>query len=204
MSWLERLKAGNTLNTSATNATNTPYVAFVAGTPENLPKIAARTDAANDSAHDPATPENAPCKDTTVPVTSAATAEEFRAAPRAEDGAMSANEQPADPDRWCWPCSSAMNTRELETFVQRLEKFTSKGLCLHEAEALADRLVQRDREADDRALCVECSHLQGRTGRWRCGSGLMAGETMSAAALQLPSLLTRQLQHCAEFTNAHG
>lgn len=52
---------------------------------------------------------------------------------------------PLDPDRWCWPHSYAMNTEEIDTFAQRLAAFTSLGMNLNDAEALADRLVIRDR-----------------------------------------------------------
>ena len=34
-----------------------------------------------------------------------------------------------DPDRWCWPHSSAMNGAEIETFAVRLHQFTGKGLA---------------------------------------------------------------------------
>ena len=68
----------------------------------------------------------------------------------------------ADPDRWCWPHSTAMNTGEIDTFTARLARFTDKGLSLDDSEALADKLVLRDRESDDRRLCLECAHLAGR------------------------------------------
>lgn len=110
----------------------------------------------------------------------------------------------ADPDRWCWPHSSAMNTAEIDTFTARLARFTDKGLTLADAEALADGLVQRDREMDDRHLCLECVHLRGGTGRWYCGNAVLAGIGPHAADAQLTSDLTHQLQRCAGFTNFHG
>ena len=75
----------------------------------------------------------------------------------------------SDPDRWCWPHSPAMNTTEVDTFTARLARFIDKGVSYDEAERLADALVIRDREGDDRRLCLECPHLQG-VGRLRCGS----------------------------------
>jgi len=74
-----------------------------------------------------------------------------------------------DPDRWCWPHSLAMNSHEIDTFTARLVRFTDKGVRHDDAEALADKLVLRDREGDDRRLCLECAHLQsaGRCGNWR-------------------------------------
>ena len=66
-----------------------------------------------------------------------------------------------DPDRWAWPHSQAMNTVEIGTFTARLARFADKGIKLDAAQALADRLVTRDREADERRLCLECAHLAG-------------------------------------------
>lgn len=80
-----------------------------------------------------------------------------------------ANEATADPDRWCWPHGSAMNTAEIDAFTARLARFTDKGLSLDNTEALADKLVTRDRDNDSRRLCLECAHLQG-VGRWGCGN----------------------------------
>lgn len=70
-----------------------------------------------------------------------------------------------DPDRWCWPNSPAMNGREIGIFSIRLEHLRSLGLDLDSAEKLADRLVIRDRDNDDRIVCFECCNL--RNG-WLC------------------------------------
>ena len=75
----------------------------------------------------------------------------------------------ADPDRWCWPHSVAWNSKEIDTFAVRLARFIDKGVSYVDAERLAEKLVNRDREGDDQRLCLECSHLQG-AGRWRCGN----------------------------------
>ena len=50
-----------------------------------------------------------------------------------------------DPDRWCWPHSIAMNSREIETFMARVEVLKSKGIGEVEAEAQSDQLMRRDR-----------------------------------------------------------
>lgn len=115
-----------------------------------------------------------------------------------------ANEATSDPDRWCWPHGDAMNTAEIDTFTARLARFTDKGLTLADAEALADGMVQRDREMDDRHLCLECVHLRGGAGHWRCGNAVLGGIALHAADAQLPSGLTHQPQRCAGFTNFHG
>lgn len=59
-----------------------------------------------------------------------------------------ANEATSDPDRWCWPHGDAMNTAEIDTFTARLARLTDKGLNLNDAEALADKLMLRDRDGE--------------------------------------------------------
>ena len=65
-----------------------------------------------------------------------------------------------DLDRWCWPYSSAMTGREIDTFAERSSLFNRRGLPALDAERLADKLVNRDRDGDDRHLCVECRHCR--------------------------------------------
>lgn len=96
----------------------------------------------------------------------------------------------AEADRSCWPYSSAMNSVEIGTFMARLERFTDKGMAYDQAEALCDKLVQRDREGDDRRLCLECRHLQG-AGRWRCGNWQQAGVAQQGLARDLVLMLQR-------------
>ncbi len=102
-----------------------------------------------------------------------------------------ANEATPDPDRWCWPHGAAMNTAEIDTFTARLARFTDKGLTLDDAEALADKLVTRDRDDDSRRLCLECAHLQG-AGHWRCG---MAKQGLARD-------LVMMLQRCGSYDGA--
>jgi len=85
-----------------------------------------------------------------------------------------ANDTTPDPDRWCWPHSSAMNTAEIDRMVSRVELFVAQGLNLIDATALADTLALRDRDSDDRRLCLECSGLSGGAGR-RCSTWRRAG-----------------------------
>jgi hypothetical protein len=109
--------------------------------------------------------------------------------PPANDDADAASG--SDPDRWCWPHSDAMNGQEIDTFTARLARFTDWGLSLAEAEALADRLVIRDREDDDRRLCLECAHLSGRRcSAWR--EAAIGGPAVSADLMRMP-------QRCAGF-----
>ena len=106
-----------------------------------------------------------------------------------------------DPDRWCWPHSSAMNGAEIYTFAARLHQFTDKGLTNHDGEILADKLVLRDRDQDDRRVCLECQHFAGYgTGSWRCGNWQAAGVALRSRDAQLPADLVVQLQRCDGFT----
>ncbi|WHZ12963.1 MAG: DNA primase, phage associated [Burkholderiaceae bacterium] len=53
----------------------------------------------------------------------------------------------------------------------RFELFRRRGRSADLAESVADKLVLRDREGDDRGLCLECQHLNGR----RCMAWQQAG-----------------------------
>lgn len=55
---------------------------------------------------------------------------------------------------WVW------NETETQTFLLRHNQFLTLGLPDALAEELADKLVARDREGDDRRLCVECRHCR--------------------------------------------
>ena len=103
--------------------------------------------------------------------------------------------QALDPDRWCWPHSSAMTGREIDTMVERTALFNRRGLPALEAELLADKLVNRDREDDDRRLCLECVNLSRAGGAMRCNQWQRAG--MGAAGI--PAGLVLVLQRCDGF-----
>lgn len=111
-------------------------------------------------------------------------------APAANDCPPPAIAPVTDPDRWCWPHSVAWNSKEIDTFTARLARFTDKGVNYDEAERLADALVIRDREGDDRRLCLECPHLQG-FGRWRCGNWQAADVARQGLARDLVLMLQR-------------
>lgn len=111
---------------------------------------------------------------------------------------IAANDTPADADRWCWPHSDAMTGAELDTFTARVALFHDRGLRLVNAEALADRLVIRDRDGDDRRLCLECTHLSGAGPGQRCGAWRQAGIGGHAVAVDL----VRQPQRCPGFCPA--
>jgi hypothetical protein len=116
-----------------------------------------------------------------------------------------ANDASPDPDPWCWPHNSAMTGAEIDTFTMRQALFTDKGMSLDEAELLADKLVLRDRHADDRRLCLECSNLQGhRPSAWRCSDWQRAGISHRVNDAQLSAALVLQLQRCGGFKATQG
>jgi hypothetical protein len=106
--------------------------------------------------------------------------------------------QMKDSDRWCWPHSSAMNGREINIFLIRLEHFRSIGIGLNSAENLADRLVIRDRDLDDRVMCVECKYLYGLI----CQNWNKASVAIKAEGPNLPSSFTLSPQRCDSFKPA--
>lgn len=107
-----------------------------------------------------------------------------------------ANDEIVDPDRWCWPHSSAMNGSEIDNFLARLGRFTDAGLDLDNAEQLADKLVIRDREQDERRSCLECAYLRRD---WRCGNWQAAGVANQPQDARLPRDVVLQLQRCDGF-----
>lgn len=104
-----------------------------------------------------------------------------------------------DPDAYCWPHSAAMNGAEIDLFTGRLHRFTNKGLSLADGEAPADKLVIRDRDTNDRRLCLECQHLQGFAPLWGCGNWQRAGVATCARDAGLPSDFVQLLQRCDGF-----
>ena len=92
-----------------------------------------------------------------------------------------------------------MSGQEIDTFTARLARFTDKGASLEEAERLADKLVIRDREGDDRRLCLECAHLHG-AGRWRCGNW----DAADVAREGLAPDLVKTLQRCSGYPHARN
>ena len=110
-----------------------------------------------------------------------------------------------DLDRYCWPHSSAMNGAEIDIFTLRTSQFAKKGVNRDDADQLADTLVHRDREGDDRRVCLECQHLTGYGATsWRCGNWQAAGIAIKARDAGLPAELVHKLQRCDGFTNKGG
>jgi hypothetical protein len=85
--------------------------------------------------------------------------------------------------QWCrsgWVWSEI----ETQTFLVRMVQFHALGLPEALAEKLADHLVARDRDGDDRHLCVECRH---------CRPGLRCAKQFA---------VLEELQRCDHFATA--
>lgn len=100
-----------------------------------------------------------------------------------------------DPDRWYWPYSLAMRGAEIDVLIERTALFSRRGLSALDAELLADKLVNRDREGDDRRLCLECAHLNRPAGALHCAQWQRAG----LGAPGVPAGLHLMLQRCNGF-----
>lgn len=96
----------------------------------------------------------------------------------------------SNPDRWCWPNGPAMNGQEIAVFNQRENLFRFRGWDA--AEAVADRLVRRDRENDDRVVCLECAHY---TKRW-CANAEAAELSPTKSSTRIAIDLISLLQRC--------
>ena len=122
-----------------------------------------------------------------------------RAAIAQYDGGLSRQDAEALADSCCWPHSSAMNGAEIDAMIARIDRFCDRGLSYDDASILADKLVIRDREGDDRRVCLECAHLHygGRCGNWQA-----AGVAIRARDAQLPGDFTTMLQRCDGFSGA--
>lgn len=134
--------------------------------------------------------------ETTSPVATVATVA-VAEAPKAERDMSLASvaAEILDPDRWCWPYSDAMNGAELETMARRVAVFHRRGIRLDEAETLADSLVKRDRDLDNRRLCLECGALR---------PGLVCSVPTKAGAGRTVSGLVKMPQHCPGFSPVEG
>ena len=178
MNWLARLKKIDTApERGATEPTKPGFVGFVAPGMAPMQKTGPDSPAANDAAQVLALVANSE-----VSKQVASPAALF-----------------ADPDRWAWPYSQAMTGREIDTLTARLARFNDKGLSLSDGEALADKLVTRDRDADERRMCLECVHLAGHAGIWGCKNWQRAGVAVRARDARLSAALVLQPQRCDGF-----
>ena len=77
---------------------------------------------------------------------------------------------------------------DIARYQARLARMLRWGWPIAEAEQHADRLVNRDREADERVSCIDCKHYRPR----HCGNYRHAGLNVADVGRDLATLL----QHC--------
>jgi len=87
--------------------------------------------------------------------------------------------------------ATAWTASEIARFLKRRTKLVRWGWAALDAEGLAERLVLRDRDQDERVNCTDCGHFQPG----RCGNHTCAGLSASALSRDFASLL----QRCAGF-----
>ena len=104
-------------------------------------------------------------------------------------------------DLWCYPNSSAMNTDEIAIFQARVSRYKSRGLDAEKSEALADKLLIRDRDqgADDRISCLECRHLVNVNG-WYCKNWQQSKVCIRERDAYIGTDWVMLLQRCDGFT----
>ena len=90
-----------------------------------------------------------------------------------------ASRQPLLPEPW--------TEGDIARFEDRRARLLRWGWGEAEAERLAERLVRRDREGDDRVSCTDCRHY--RAGR--CGNHERAGLRVPDVGRDLASMLQR-------------
>lgn len=174
MKWLARLKnVEMATEIQATKTTKTVSVVFVAPVLAPMLKTAGDSLAANDSA--------------------------IQVSPSSSGKVVARFYGVTDSDLCCYPNSEAMNGAELTIYFSRLERFTDLGVRYEQAELLADKLVARDRQFDDRRLCLECKQLKSHAGAWSCRSWQQAEIAFKERDAGLPSDLVQVLQRCNGF-----
>jgi hypothetical protein len=57
---------------------------------------------------------------------------------------------------------------QADPFIERRDQLGRAGLHQDDAALMAWKLERRDREHDERRLCIECQHLFGDADGWRC------------------------------------
>ncbi|MFT4242557.1 MAG: hypothetical protein QM569_09750 [Acidovorax sp.] len=200
MKWLDRLKSEKATAThpAKTAKTTKPVFAVSAG---------CLSGTFGNTAEHPQTTATHPAKTAQGPASfatvtglegaSPSTVERFRAASLALDD-LAGQAGVAEPDRWCWPHSTAMNGTEIDTFTARVARFADRGLGLEDVVRQAGALVRRDREGDDRRACLECVHLRGY-GPWMCSNAMKARVTVKPWETGLACAMVSMLQRCPGF-----
>lgn len=87
----------------------------------------------------------------------------------------------------------ALTDRQIARMAFRIGLFRRRGLPEREAEALADRLADRDYSGDTRRVCLECQHLQRGNTCFAASQGWLLGVSRQFAPI------TNLLQRCERF-----
>jgi hypothetical protein len=81
----------------------------------------------------------------------------------------------------------AWTDADIARFLERRSRLLRWGWSEQDAEKLAERLVRRDREQDERVSCMDCAHY--RPGR--CGNHRRAGIGTADVGRDLVAMLQR-------------
>ncbi len=94
-----------------------------------------------------------------------------------------------------WPYGDGWADAEIDAFTGRVLRLQGLGVDLLKAEGLAEMLLKRDRDADGRRMCAECSNLAGRQCRspQSAGLGLPIHRTIDVSPIRF------MLQRCEGF-----
>ncbi|MCV2367323.1 hypothetical protein [Roseateles oligotrophus] len=88
-----------------------------------------------------------------------------------------------------WPNTQHANDSELDTMEARMMLFTRRGMADTEADQLADKLLQADRQQTGQVTCHLCQHFNPR--RKTCSNFKQAG-----VGQEVGSDLAAMLQRC--------
>lgn len=92
--------------------------------------------------------------------------------------------------------AQAWSDGECARYTGRAMQLMRRGLAVGDANDLAEALHLRDVRGDERRMCLECNHLQGRRAKWRCGNHARAGLGGNPG---LADVWATRLQRCPGF-----
>lgn len=78
---------------------------------------------------------------------------------------------------------------EIDRLAKRMALFTRRGFSSEKSGELAELLLLRDADRDDRRMCIECSHLQRDGGCFAARQGWIFGATTNLTPV--PDMLQR-------------
>ena len=84
----------------------------------------------------------------------------------------------------------------LGTPIERLALLTNRYLNIDDAQELVDRLALRDKQRDDRRVCLECAHMSGSPQARRCSQWRKTG----MQGPPVPGELVGLLQRCQAYS----